>query len=167
MILGQTPRSRAYHSPAAANADHFIYRCYDADGVLIYIGCTTDVKRRIAAHRRGGKARASRCLAACMATYEAEGPYRGRDFARSLEADLIRAERPVFNMDEIGIPGWQWKPVTADYLITHGLRELAIDVACTCWGETKQAGYADLWCHAHRGTEVPLWPGDLPCAAAS
>lgn len=30
---------------------HYVYRCYDADGRLIYVGCTVNPNRRIAWHR--------------------------------------------------------------------------------------------------------------------
>jgi hypothetical protein len=29
---------------------HYVYRCYDADGDLLYVGCTVDVKTRMPVH---------------------------------------------------------------------------------------------------------------------
>ena len=32
---------------------HYVYRCYDMDGVLLYIGCTNQPVYRLSGHRNG------------------------------------------------------------------------------------------------------------------
>jgi hypothetical protein len=38
-------------SKKVKQAKHFVYRCFDSDGRLLYIGRTTDVKRRMSHHK--------------------------------------------------------------------------------------------------------------------
>lgn len=163
MIPGQTSRSRAIR--ASRNADHWVYRCYDADGVLLYVGCTANVKKRIADHRRGNAgSRASRMLAVFMVSHEVDGPFLGRDAGRVAEAKAIRWEDPPFNMNERGEMYSRAKDSAGAYLVEHGRRDLAIELACTCWREARDAGLRDSWCSAHEGTDVPLY--DLDEAAS-
>jgi len=44
-----TKRMRAYDE--RANTKHYVYRLFDADARLIYIGCTYDVESRLKSHR--------------------------------------------------------------------------------------------------------------------
>lgn len=37
---------------AKANQPHFVYRCYDTSGRLIYVGCTNNPPARLASHRK-------------------------------------------------------------------------------------------------------------------
>lgn len=76
------------------DAPHFVYRCFDADGRLLYIGCTVDVERRLTAHRR------SAAWFPLLASVRLVGPFVGsaaRYRAMRAEERLIRAERPEFN----------------------------------------------------------------------
>lgn len=152
-MSGLTSRSHAHHYGPGRHADHFVYRCYDADGVLLYIGCTRNVKSRIAAHRRGnGGSKASQWLSVTMASYEVEGPFRGREAGRLAERDAIQAEWPVFNYQEtasLDRAAWMTRSGVARYLVEHGHAELALATACTCWRETREAGQTDSWCEAH------------------
>jgi predicted GIY-YIG superfamily endonuclease len=34
------------------NGEHVVYRCYDAAGRVIYIGATSDIRKRLKVHRR-------------------------------------------------------------------------------------------------------------------
>lgn len=161
-----TPRSYAHHYGPNVMANHYVYRCYDKDGGLLYIGCTKNVERRIAAHRRGGKA-ASRWLAVFMDRHEVEGPFRGRDLGREVESFAIQSERPLFNIQhtasENRAASMQWGSI-ARYLVDRGHVELARATACECWRETREAGARDLWCVAHEDEDRPLFD-DLPPSA--
>ena len=155
---GLTSRSRAYHVGPARYADHFLYRCYDADGLLLYIGCTNNVERRVAAHRRGdGHSLASRWLSVFMTRHEVEGPFPGRDAGREAEREAIRTEQPLFNYQERKGPnlaGWMTRRPIALYLVEQGHIALAVDTVCTCWRETRAAGAFDDWCAAHVAAQV-------------
>lgn len=155
-LPGQTRRSSLHHSVAAADAPHFLYRCYDADGDLIYIGCTRNVKRRIDAHLRGGRA-ASRWLAVFMTSHEVEGPFPNRATALAAEARAITLEQPVFNIQQRLVHNSSVTTrLIARYLVERGYQELAIATACTCWRESREAGLRDSWCDAHAGTSLEV-----------
>lgn len=130
-MRGLTSRSAAYHYGPTAGAEHYVYRCYDADGDLIYIGCTANVDRRMSAHRRGGKA-ASRWLSVCMTRHLVSGPYPDREAGRSAEAAAIAIEQPVFNVQERRIPGRLARIDVARYLVERGHIDLARETACVC-----------------------------------
>lgn len=68
---------------------HFVYRAFDAAGVLLYVGCTRTPSRRMAKHR--GKAWYARATRITWAQFP--------DFwtARREEHDAIRDEAPLFN----------------------------------------------------------------------
>lgn len=132
------------------NVPHYVYRCYDAAGRLLYVGCTFHVKSRLAAHRHGsGAAKASRWLQVTMAAYEVEGPYPTKEAGLAAEAAAIRTEQPLFNRQGQQKAGWQILPRVADYLIENGYRALAKETACTCWGEFRDIGEIDPDCVAH------------------
>jgi predicted GIY-YIG superfamily endonuclease len=48
-MTGQSRRSRAMQR--SATAPHYLYRCYDDTGLLVYIGCSSDPARRMEQHR--------------------------------------------------------------------------------------------------------------------
>lgn len=159
---GPTPRSHAYHFGPTRYADHFLYRCYDADGILLYIGCTNNVKRRLAAHRTGS-AKASRWLAARIASHEVEGPLPGRDAARDAERNAIRNEQPVLNFQERGtenLAPWMTTWGVAAYLVKHGHRQLAIETACTCRPEEFDGVIYTFRCEAHESAGAELAAGE-------
>lgn len=79
-------------------SEHWIYRCYDAEDRLLYIGCTMDVEGRIQAHRASWGNPASAYLILRMARYEAEGPFVGRIAGRNAEREAIAAEAPLLNV---------------------------------------------------------------------
>lgn len=69
---------------------HFVYRAFDADGVLLYVGCTYDPDKRMAAHRHGSDWHAD------MVRLAVAGPYN-YETARQLEYDAIESERSLYN----------------------------------------------------------------------
>lgn len=153
MSSGLTPRSAAHHFGPTASARHFIYRCYDAEGTLLYIGCTVNVSNRISAHQHGtGSSKASKWLAACMVRFEIEGPFDGREAGRDAEGRAIKAERPLFNYQgraDVGFAAWMTRTPVARYLIDHGHLQLAADTACNCWPAEPEFGIPVGLCVAH------------------
>jgi len=140
----------------SAAADHFVYRCYDATGLLIYIGCTSNVQRRMAAHQRGENS-TSRWIAACMDRFEIEGPYSGRDAGRAAERRAINTEQPLFNYQERAkerLAAWMTRRPVALYLVERGLIELAAETICTCDPEARSASAIDSHCVAHVAAKV-------------
>lgn len=81
----------------------WIYRYWDRDGVLLYVGISFDARRRAKDHRRGSpwwRFVARGTAQSCAATD-----------SLTTEAALIRAERPIFNNKHSQVP---W-PVTVEY----------------------------------------------------
>lgn len=156
-----TPRSYAHHYGQTRYADHFIYRCYDGEDRLLYIGCTANVARRIAAHQHAGPTspKASQWLAACMVRFETEGPFSGRDAGRAAERQAIQSEQPLFNYQEranADHAAWMTRSPIGAYLIEKGHVDLALATACTCWRETREANGVDPWCRPHLH-ELETW----------
>lgn len=121
MIPGQTSRSVAIGR--SAQRPHFVYRCYDAEDRLLYVGCTLNVERRIAQHQHAkpGAPLASRVLAACLTRVEVSQRYADRDAACAAEAVLIRARGPLLNFDSSSRPGWLTISMIARYLEDQGI----------------------------------------------
>jgi predicted GIY-YIG superfamily endonuclease len=69
---------------------HFVYRAFDADDRLLYVGCTHDPDKRLAAHKWGADwwEDAVRLSLA--------GPYN-YETARQIEYDAIESERSLHN----------------------------------------------------------------------
>lgn len=92
-------------------APHYLYRCYDAAGRLLYIGCTTNPRRRLALHRSSQRTRASRLLQRYMASCQVDADvYPSEAAGRDAERVAIRAEQPLFNVQHRGVPGWLIEP---------------------------------------------------------
>lgn len=128
------------------NVPHFVYRCYDADGRLLYVGCTAHVKPRLAAHRAGsGTARASQWLHACMARYEVSGRYPNKQEGRDAEANAIMDEHPLFNVQGRRIPMWQIHGAVAEYLMRRGHISLALETTCVCYEDDGEVTV----CYSH------------------
>lgn len=70
---------------------HFVYRCYDSNGVLLYVGCSVTPVYRIDSHREnswwGDRIDSVRFTV-----------FPDRDYALSKEREAIWAERPVCNV---------------------------------------------------------------------
>lgn len=151
-------------------SSHYVYRCYDKDGDLIYIGCTSNVGRRIAQHRKG-RAVASRWLSVSMTRHETEGPYPSRADALGAERKAIHAEQPLFNYQQragADLAAWMTRQPVALYLIERGHIGLAVETTCACWREVREAGYFDpKLCLPHRTaseaglTDIPPMPADF------
>ncbi|MGH3353386.1 MAG: GIY-YIG nuclease family protein [Nocardioides sp.] len=121
---------------------HYLYRCFDADDFLIYIGCTADIKKRMHNHHSSPR-KCSRWLTACMARHTVSDPYPNLKAARAAEHDAIRVEDPLFNTHERGGGAMFSQVHVARYLVDRGHLELATETLCRCEIET------DAWCHVH------------------
>lgn len=73
---------------------HYVYRMYNRQNKLIYVGCTTDLKRRIRQHKR----ESLWIRKAHRYTFE---EYSSKEEGRAAEARIIMDERPWYNT--------QWK----------------------------------------------------------
>jgi predicted GIY-YIG superfamily endonuclease len=77
---------------------HVVYRAYDADWNLLYVGCTYDLPNRLAHHRRNQSpwwehyARITTEKHTCHAR------------AAAAEARAIRLEQPLFNLNGHAFP---------------------------------------------------------------
>lgn len=77
---------------------HYVYRCYDAEGQLLYIGCSANVKRRMGLHRSHPTNPASLGIAASCVRVEVEGPFAGWPAGHAAERAAIAAEKPLLNV---------------------------------------------------------------------
>lgn len=77
-------------SYAIVERPHVVYRCYDADDRLLYIGCTSNLSHRMTAHR-------SRSPWATDIARITTEDLPGRAVALYVEAQAIRAESPLHN----------------------------------------------------------------------
>lgn len=77
--------------PLLLNEPHFVYRLFDADGVLLYVGCTCRPVHRMSAHRRDKR------WAGRLASVTWSEPMRQFQ-ALAAEAKAIREEAPEFNI---------------------------------------------------------------------
>lgn len=131
-------------SAAPDNLPHFIYRCYDAEGRLLYVGCTHDVNNRMAVHASSWSNPASAYLNLHMDRYEVEGPIAGRAAARQREREVIANEAPLVNVHHNkgrGLPRVPVQPPTAEEmaLASRKLDEFFAD-ALPGYRETLEAG---------------------------
>ncbi|QAU07146.1 G-I-Y Y-I-G endonuclease [Gordonia phage Asapag] len=69
--------------------NHFVYRYFDADGDLLYVGCSHRPEIRLREHR---STRPGMCAA--IARIKVSGPYCYKT-ARGIERDAIRTEEPI------------------------------------------------------------------------
>lgn len=76
---------------AFENRAHFVYRCYDAQGLLLYVGCTVDLATRRIGHTRQSwwfpQVDSYRVIA-----------FSNRRRALAAEARAIATERPLWNV---------------------------------------------------------------------
>ena len=80
-------------SLAMADRPHYVYRHYDADGRVLYIGCTSDPDKRFGQRRT---AQSSADWWPLVARTEVTGPMSYAE-AVYAEAQAIRADRPPHN----------------------------------------------------------------------
>lgn len=74
---------------------HWVYRCFDAEGVLLYVGCTMHPEERQVEHRRSSP------WFADVVNVELVGPFVGENARkRALDAEeaMICSDRPLHVM---------------------------------------------------------------------
>lgn len=69
-----------------------VYRCYDINGELLYIGCSIDPHKRIREHRSE-----QRLWATALLFRITIDVYENRVVAEHVEREAIKAERPHWN----------------------------------------------------------------------
>ena len=74
-----------------AGRAYFVYRCYDAEGKCVYIGCTSNLQRRMSEHRT------QRSGADLAVRIKVSGPYL-RTTALELEKRFMDAEQPAWGL---------------------------------------------------------------------
>jgi predicted GIY-YIG superfamily endonuclease len=70
----------------------FVYRIFDNDGALLYVGCTNRPYTRWAEHRAERP-----WIARRAATFKMQGPFT-RSVARAIERAALKAECPLFGL---------------------------------------------------------------------
>lgn len=73
--------------------EHFVYRVFDADDRLLYVGCSMRPSLRYQEHRGQSK------WFPLAAHFKMQGPFN-YDTGRRLEREAIRTESPLWNHDE-------------------------------------------------------------------
>lgn len=73
---------------------HFVYTAYDADGIVLYVGCTSQPETRYRAHMRGEDARG--WFNTFVTRWHVSGPYE-KATAYRLERERIDELEPIFN----------------------------------------------------------------------
>ena len=76
---------------------HSVYRVFDAQDRLLYIGCTRDVNARMAVHRSWGNPNPASFAVKMHGVREEVREYPTYDEARAAERAAILAEAPYFN----------------------------------------------------------------------
>lgn len=74
---------------------HVVYRCYDADDRLIYVGCTVSMRARFALHHANSDAES---WWIGQVSHVTEESVTGLKEARAVELHAIRSERPRWNV---------------------------------------------------------------------
>ena len=93
-----------------------LYRCYDRDERLVYIGLTTNPRKRMQVHM-AHTTKASVLLQCYMARWEVDADtFATREEGRAAEAQAIWNERPLFNQQDGRNPTWIQMRRHLDYI---------------------------------------------------
>lgn len=84
-------------NPRIARLPHVVYRCYDADDRLLYVGHTHDINQRLDVHRSQWGNPASAALNMRMVRHT-EAEYPDKASAKAAEIQAIYDEAPVLNL---------------------------------------------------------------------
>lgn len=77
--------------------EHTVYRCYDAEDRLLYVGCTRDIGARMQVHLCSMDNPASVVIARRMERMT-ETKYPSKASGQAAEREAIRNEEPLFNL---------------------------------------------------------------------
>lgn len=98
---------------------HFVYQAYDADGLLLYVGCTGNPGARYKAHMAGnGDARG--WFDPFVVSWRVRGPYT-KPVAFALERELINDLQPIWNGHSV-VNRQEDRRLIHDYLAFRGVR---------------------------------------------
>lgn len=73
--------------------EHYVYRAFDAEGQLLYVGCTKRLRARKSEHKSWSE------WYPLAVRFRLSGPYN-YDTGRRLEREAIDGEHPIWNADE-------------------------------------------------------------------
>lgn len=79
------------------NAEHYVYRLFDARNQLLYVGCSSNLTQRFASHGR------IQVWWSEVAHHTVTGPY-DRKAGRWIEMLAIRREHPLYNIQHNETP---------------------------------------------------------------
>lgn len=97
---------------------HYVYEAYDADGLLLYVGCTGNLPQRLRAHM--GKSEDRGWFNRFVTDWRASGPYEPA-VAFRVEKERIDAYQPIWNgHSKENLLGR--RALVNAYLAFHGLR---------------------------------------------
>jgi predicted GIY-YIG superfamily endonuclease len=110
---------------------HVVYRCYDADDRLLYIGCTRDIGARMQVHYASPDNPASVVIARRMERVT-ETEYPDKATAQAAEREAIYNEAPMFNLHH---QRERVTPAQRDARIAHYLEETRppVDPETAAW----------------------------------
>lgn len=100
--------------------DHFVYTVYDADGLMLYVGCTGRPTMRYRAHATGDAGGARGWFHPFIDHWHVSGPYT-KAKALELEKARIEAYQPIWNGASY-LNSRGRRRLIADYLDYHGVR---------------------------------------------
>lgn len=90
---------------------HVVYRCYSHTGVLLYVGCTTDLTGRLRQHRGySSTTPAPWYPLTARVTFE---EFPNADEGRAAELAAVTNECPVFNVTGTG----KWSPRATGFVV--------------------------------------------------
>lgn len=105
-----------------SDRDHFVYEAFDADGLLLYVGCTGQPDTRYRAHMAGNY-NLHGWFNPFVTRWRVSGPYP-KVTAYAIERERIARQQPIWNghsRDNRGGRG-----LIAEYLKFHGVRFQAV-----------------------------------------
>lgn len=81
---------------------HYVYRLFDAEGVLLYVGCSQNPEWRIRQYHaqpwaRSGRSEFAWDIYTRYHRHEISEPFAGKLAARAAEREAIATEDPLFN----------------------------------------------------------------------
>lgn len=112
----------------AVDGEHVVYRCYDTERRLLYVGCTHDLTARMMVHECDSKNPASVELMRRIDLLEYQ-TYPDRATALAAEKAAIQAEAPLLNTHHnLGRGMRHLPPVARRSLLTDEQRQQFADV---------------------------------------
>lgn len=98
---------------------HFVYEAYDADGLLLYVGCTGNPATRHRAHMQGDPGGARGWFHPFVTDWRVSGPYP-KTTALRIERERIAERQPIWNGQSYENQKGR-RAAIAEYLKFHGV----------------------------------------------